>query len=639
MRKTFLTTAFIAAILVFSACAEAPQNGLDSSPAPQLSETSPAPQVSGAATTPSHKTRVGEAKPSNLPERYQGLDPKEITRVEIDELIALQKEQKELAKAYRAEYNTWSEQDPAIRGDPPQRVLSPRAQEINARIRNLNGKVKLANIRKKYENIDPAVLSKAEAQELITLEQEQSKFFLEFRNRVNAWSEQDPSTRGPRPEIDQHRLIGDNPRLMELQNKVRNADEINHIKERVKKVSATYNVTLSDIEIGELTALETEGNKLEIEMTKVMMELEASMTEEDKNRLSDGDTEIVTKAFNSVPKHVFQRMLDIEQRKDAIKAPLDAAEKADKIRKDMARLSEESGVAILSGELEETITLKAEKDRIEKKTQYDAIHKWMNEGGSINFDQPLPNDEDYARIKEIDARLKAISAPMIDAKNAALEADNPALRTQRLYQETQQKWADKWQDRIQAGEIPQGTIMQSPSYAEVQDQVKDYSDKLKTRAETVGYSVPEADLKRLEALNEKMLTIRKKVDAMQMNGTSMIRDETGGVSPAFGLTSGMYKIGLIEKRRQEILADLSEVEAALSETRLTETSQNGVKETGTVPFDRRRFSENYNYLGIGVEGQEGAEALIESYRDRGINVSQSDANELLAFERDMEREE
>ena len=111
MRKTYLVAASSAAILFLSACAKGPQSDLDTPPAPQLSETSPAPQDNGAATTPSLKTRVGEAKPSDLPERFQGLDQRDITQAEIDELITLQKEQKDLGKTYRAKLNAWSKEE------------------------------------------------------------------------------------------------------------------------------------------------------------------------------------------------------------------------------------------------------------------------------------------------------------------------------------------------------------------------------------------------------------------------------------------------------------------------------------------------------------------------------------------------
>jgi len=83
----------------------------------------------------------------------------------------------------------------------------------------------------------------------------------------------------------------------------------------------------------------------------------------------------------------------------------------------MTKLSETSGVPISYDDIEETVVLNAEKDRILKKNQLQALPKWIAEGGPVtDVQSPLPNAEDDARLKVIEARLKAISAPMIEAK-------------------------------------------------------------------------------------------------------------------------------------------------------------------------------------------------------------------------------
>ena len=83
----------------------------------------------------------------------------------------------------------------------------------------------------------------------------------------------------------------------------------------------------------------------------------------------------------------------------------------------MTKLSETSGVPISLGEIEETITLNAEKDKIQKRIGLEAERKWRLEGGLLSAVQKaLPNAEDDVRLKEIEARLKAIYAPMTKTK-------------------------------------------------------------------------------------------------------------------------------------------------------------------------------------------------------------------------------
>ena len=625
MRYSFLSASIIT-IVFLNACAEAPQSDLENLSTSEQSETvsvTPGNPAVKTQKTPALNTTVGEILQPTLSGRYQGLDPKDITQAELNELTALQKEQRELRKTYQEELQAWQQLDPASRGQWPQQVFSPREQEINARMQILNGKVQLANIRKQYSNIDPKILSKEEAEELITLQQAQLKSSLEYQKEALAWANQDPSTRGQQPPINNSPSLLVNPRLQELQAKVQSANRIKGVTDRIEKLSATHNISISDGELSELTSLEIENQKLQAELNKAMMEAHKNGEAIDPNTVID-----------RIPEPLMRRMIQIEQRRQAIQAPLLAAEKAERIRKQITKLSTESGVVILSGELEEAIALNAEKDRIQAKIQNKVAQKWLSEGGPINLaQQPLPNDEEYARLKEIDARLKAISAPMNEAKNAALEANNPILRQRRLEKEKQQKWRDDWQDKKQSGEIPPDAIMHSPTYAEIQDRVKDYGTKLKTRADKVGYNVLDADLKRLESLNEEMLAIRKKLYDMEADGSAMVASGRGRKSPTFALTSGLNKIGMIERKQREILAGLWEAETSA----LVTSNQNGGIETGRRQFNQRDFARirGQHYNGV-AEQRSGAEALIESFRGRGIEVSQAEADELIAFERSLE---
>lgn len=624
MRQYTVTVPLMAALLLNACAQDTPtDSAVTLSPETIAAAAEPAPEkrVDAAQVSPALKTSASEATKPALPEPYQGLDSKEISRAEIEELVALQKGGEESAAAFRASLMAWNQQDPASRGPQPtwsRALLSP---EDDARIKTLSGKLRRAQIRKRYENLDPKILSKAEAEEMIVLEQAQDKILSEHRSKIAAWAKLDPATRGPRPERDPAAIYGGNPRLIELQGKVQSANKIKHLTERIGTLSATHNISLSESEMVELTALEIEQQTFQIEFSKAMMEAQK------ESQINGGGTpeELAIKA---IPKHLIQRMLEVDQRMKTIRAPLEAAEKSERIQRRLAKLSEESGVPILSGEISETIALTAEKDKIQNRTQAEAIKKWLAEGGPTPNGIPLPSDEDYARIKQIEARLEAISAPMTAAKNAALEADNPSLRQSRLYREKQHKWRNDWRDKKQAGDIPLDTPMTSPSYAEIQDRVQDYGTKLKSRADTVGYAVSDADMKRLDVLNAEMLAIRKAVYEMEADGSSRVKSQNGHKAPAFKTTSAMYKIGLLETKQREILAGLSEAEQL----------QNGAAggagpTTGTRPFDYRDFAEvsGRSESGTGL----GAESVIESARRRGIDISESDAEALRAFEREL----
>jgi len=621
MRHSTLTVSVLAALLL-SACAQEPQTDAVAAPissestAAASAETTPeAPLSLKNQTAPSPEASDSSAKTEILPALYRGLDAKEISRAEIDELVALKKANDEIYDAYQTEFSAWRSLDRATRGPRPKQAASPLSQEENARLEILNRKLKNAEIRKKYENYDSKILSATEVQEIIVLEQAQAKNLSDHQNKVAAWNKQDPATRGERPEMDMARVMGGDPRLMELQGKIQTAEEMKRLTERVEKLSEVHNISLSDSQISELTALEKQQRKAEIAFTQAMMEAE-------KAGALTGEELSETDVFSILPKHLIQEMLDVQLRIQSIKGPLEAAEKADQVQKRMAELSAQSGIPILSGELSETVALNAEKDRIKSQTQLEAIQKWLAEGGDISNGMPLPNDEDYARLKEIDARLKAIAAPMTAAKNAALEADNPALRQMRLDQEKREKWKTEWQDRKQAGDIPSDVPLTSPTFAEIQDRVENYGSKLKARADKVGYSVPDTDLERLDSLNAQMLAIRKTAYEAEANGSSRFSRENMHNMPSFKMEASMYKVKLIEREQREILAGLREAESyegggAESTSGKTQPTFGGFE----VVTGQHSSGDAY-----------GAESIIEKHRMFGIEISQSEADDLRAFE-------
>ena len=81
----------------------------------------------------------------------------------------------------------------------------------------------------------------------------------------------------------------------------------------------------------------------------------------------------------------------------------------------------------------------------------------------------------------------------------------------------------------------------------------------------------------------------------------------------------MYKVRLIETKRREILTDLSKAEASQFSS-----AQNRESQIGTQPY------------GLAHRAGCSAEMLIDSFRKRDIEVSQSEADDLLAFERAMQ---
>jgi len=507
-----------------------------------------------------------------------------------------------------------------------QTVTKPDSQEIlavknqtPASLKHNSHGAQRSDPYKHYEGLDSKYITQAEIDELIALQEEKRQFSQTYRKELQAWINKDPSTRGTQPQWSpspSEQVVMN--RIQILNNKVQSANRAKHQIDTLEHRSKTHNISLSDSEKAELSSLQLESQKLQSEMQKIMQEAQKS------NQVNGTDFSQAS-VFNTLPKDVIQRMFQVQKRIEEINFPIAAAEKADRIRKQMNALSTQSGVPILSSEIEEAIALNAEKDKIKKKTQIEAYNKWVIEGGPINIQQSPTSEKDHARLKEIDARIKAISAPMHEAQNAAREANNPVLKQHRLAREKQQRWREEWQDRKRSGEIPVNAIMHSPSYAEIQDRVTDYRAKLKTRADKVGYNVPEADLKRLEALNAQMVAIRKTVDAMEMDGTAMIDVGNGRHSPAFGLTSGMHKVRLIEQKQHAILAGLSEAEKLPSTS-----SQNSNSEIGT-----KQFNGGYNSSYNNFQTRISADALIESFRTRGIEVSQSEADELRAFERAM----
>jgi hypothetical protein len=625
MRQSLLTASLLTGLFL-GACAENKPKAHDpllASETPTASARVEAPDTGAVEkpTDPGLATPTAQEENAVLDEQYRDLDPRDISRDEIEELIVLRKDAEKTRKAFQDSFKEWRALDPSMRGEQPVWRAQDCSSESGARKEILESKVQKAHIRKRYKDTPPAALSKNEAEELIILEQEQHEKSLAAQGEMRAWSCKDPATRGPQPNMFKSALIEPNPRLRQLQGKIASVQETEKLKARIAKLSVAHKISMSDDQISELMRLEREKDKVQMVLQKAVMEAAQD------SEISGAEMSPTT-VMEKVPKHVLKEMVETEVRMQAIRGPLEAAEQADLIRTQLMALSEESGVAILSGEITETIALRAEKDRIENKAVLDAIQNWIDGDGPVFTPNPLPNDEDYARIKEIDARLKVISAPMINAKNAAAEAKNPALKRARLERERQKKWRDDWKDRQQAGEIPQDAILMSPSYFELQDRAENYRTTIKARAKEVGHYLSEIELNRLDELNDEMLDIRKHVHEMELDGSKTLSESFGLELQAFGVAAGMYKIGLIEGRQRELLAELIEAEAIKRRA-----DQNDFNETGSRQFNQSDFGKMSGQYGQtnGI----GAEAMIEMFRSNGLEVPQSEADDLLDFEREF----
>jgi hypothetical protein len=183
----------------------------------------------------------------------------------------------------------------------------------------------------------------------------------------------------------------------------------------IERLSKTHNIPILDNELNELVQLRAEEKKLQGEMQVAVMKM-IVRGEINSAALVEG-MNISGEMIDKLPKDVLLRMFEVNQRIEDIEAPFQAADKADKIRKEMTKLSETSGAPIPLGEIEETIALNAEKDKIQKRIGLETVRKWRLEGGLLSAVQKaLPNAEDDVRLKEIEARLKAIYAPMAETK-------------------------------------------------------------------------------------------------------------------------------------------------------------------------------------------------------------------------------
>jgi len=215
--------------------------------AQDASRRGPQPIFNGELLSQTESERLavlnGKLQIAEMRKRYNSLDPKDISKAEIEELITLQKAQMETNRALQKEQRAWFEQDASRRGPQPQ---WPNVQP-SERLLELSNKVQVAEIRKRYENFDSNVLSKAEVEEMISLQQDQQRKMLAYQREIQAWMKQDPATRGPQPNMNPATYMnGENPRLQALQSKVRGAEQTKRFADRVERLRKTHNLSISD---------------------------------------------------------------------------------------------------------------------------------------------------------------------------------------------------------------------------------------------------------------------------------------------------------------------------------------------------------------------------------------------------------
>lgn len=403
--RCYVLTASVLTALFLSACTAAPQN---EGSAVQPQDLTPA----SSTATRQDETHTAATPQANgtietmLSQRYQGLDPREISQAEIEELMALQMQQRERNQLVQDKVKAWNAQDPAHRGPPPKWTNTAQTE----RLTELLNKFQLAEIRKSVGNIDSSIISKADKEEYIELAQAQTRLAIESQKRLSAWAKLDPATRGPQPEMDQGAIMGvtKNARLDELQSKVGIARGVDRATTRINQLSKSHNIPILDSEMSELIELFTAEQTLNHDLQLAIMK---AVTSDDGtiNAGALGAGQLNAGVIEKLPRDLLLRMSEVSERLDALQAPFEAAERADSIRQNMPKLSEASGVPISFNDIEETVSLNAEKDQILKRTRLEATRKWKAEGGPISaIQKPNLNTQDAARIKEIDARLKEI---------------------------------------------------------------------------------------------------------------------------------------------------------------------------------------------------------------------------------------
>jgi len=448
------------------------------------------------------------------------------------------------------------------------------------------------------------------------LQKKQSEISHAYQKKHQRWRKQDPATRGVPPQMGTQFAITTSKRYRQLNDKVKAAQNFQATRVNLRTLSEIHNIPFSDSEIEAVVELEREKQIIMSDYRNAMMEFS-------KNRRDSG---ALTNLADR-PQMDQTRLSELDRRIKAIKGKLDAAVTAARARTELTRLSKQYNVPILVNEIDELMALMAEKESLEMRFNTDFLTPWLNAGGLNSGPQPLMNNTDYERIKAIDARIKAIRSPIMTAKQVEREAQNPQLKAYRLQKERQEREQQDWKDLQQAGEVAPGATQTSPSYNQIKEYLTDYRGKLQARADEMGFQVSEADFERLEALNAKILDLRKSVYEMEKTGKTMVANADGSASQSFALMAEMMKMSLIVQKQQQILTPLVE----------------GRNQAG-VAGAYARYASGGNML---LEAQlmparqtPSIQQMVDQWtttaRSQGREISQSEIDDLFAFERSLE---
>lgn len=116
----------------------------------------------------------------------------------------------------------------------------------------------------------------------------------------------------------------------------------------------------------------------------------------------------------------------------------------------------------------------------------------------------------------------------------------------------------------------------------------------------------------------------------------IVSAQSDGRLSDFKLKAGMFKVQLIENKQRNILAALSAAEAYEAQAA---RPQNQGQFTVFNGNNNRSISNNGQFRNNSTYAAKktAMETFIENYRRRGIKISRAEADDLLAFERELEK--
>jgi len=438
MRFQYLTVATFTAILL-SGCSDDPvykTNPLEGVDLSKLQSEAQSATASKTQNTPSITSNIGKPQSIAIKRQETVVPPiKGLTDAEREEWNALNDEKRKASLEYSKLLQKWMKSDRATRGARPPRPANTHLMEKKLRLAELNLKIQRAGIPDKYKSVDRNVLSESEVDELISLEVKQAELGIKYQKELQEAQKRNPvqtqtnlsalylQTYSNDPSVQKM-----NKRIAELQGKIKQAKYAESQKARMKSQSETYNVSFAESDIDQIIALESEKKQIRAEYNHANRLWSA----QNKSTYSQSGAQSFNGAnYAARPVLDQTRINEIDRRIREMRAPLDTAVQAEQTRNYMRKQSEKYNVSLLPSEIEELIELNAEKKRL--RTEFQSRGSGSRNASSVDYKAYS------ADIREIDARVKEINAPIAKAQQAEREAKNPALRERRLEKERRQQ--------------------------------------------------------------------------------------------------------------------------------------------------------------------------------------------------------